>query len=69
MTDRYKNKLKHAAWTWREEKVCPYHGPSIRKDRRNGRNDKRSAKQADNVEIEVELNPDLLLEIDCNDDE
>lgn len=67
-TDRYRNKIKHAAWTWRENKVCPYHGPSIHKDRTSGRNDKRSAKQQDRKEIEIELSPDLLLEIDADDD-
>jgi hypothetical protein len=51
--DRYRKKLQHAAWTWREEKVShAVHGPSRHKDRRDGRNDKRSAKQEDRKEIE-----------------
>lgn len=68
MIDRYRNKIKHASWTWREEKVCPYHGPSTRKDRISGRGDKRSARQADRKEIEVELSPDLLAELDASDE-
>lgn len=50
--DRYRVKLSDAQWTWREEKVCPYHGPSRHKDRKFGRNDKRSARQADRRETE-----------------
>jgi len=49
--DRYKNKIKHAAWTWREEKVSRYHLPARRKDRASGRNDKRSARQEDRRDI------------------
>jgi len=49
--DFYRRRLAHAQWTWREEKVCPYHGPSERKDRANGRADKRSARQQIRAEI------------------
>jgi len=51
-TDRYRQKLNHADWTWREEKVCRFHGAARNKDRVSGRNDKRSARQEDRKEIE-----------------
>lgn len=54
MFDHYRHKIKHAAWTWREEKVSRYHLPSRRKDRRDGRNDKRSARQDVRKEIDDE---------------
>ncbi len=64
--DTYRRLLAHAQWTWREEKVCPYHGPSRRKDRASGRADKRSARQAeqaevanDNADVREMLSPDL----------
>jgi hypothetical protein len=50
--DRYRQKLQHAAWTWREEKVCRFHGDARNKDRMSGRAEKRSAKQKDRKEIE-----------------
>jgi hypothetical protein len=49
--DRYGNKLKHAQWTWREEKVCNFHNGPRNKDRAMGRRDKRAARQEDRLEI------------------
>lgn len=69
-TDFYRNKLKHAAWTWREEKVSRYHLPSRQKDRRSGRNDKRAARALVRAEISAELAAELhaaeLRLIDCD---
>lgn len=53
-SDRYRQLLAYAQWTWREEKVCPYHGPSRRKDRLMGRASKRSARQRDRADIDRE---------------
>lgn len=55
MTDNYRNKIKHAAWTWREEKVCHCHRPARNKDRQSGRNDKRAARQMDRTELLQDL--------------
>lgn len=49
-SDRYRARLLTAQWSWREEKVCPYHGPSVHKDRSSGRADKRAARQQDRAE-------------------
>jgi hypothetical protein len=54
MFDHYHHKIKHASWTWREEKVSRYHLPPRRKDRRSGRNDKRSARQLEKKELDRE---------------
>lgn len=57
--DRYRQRLAHAAWTWREEKVCPrFHGPSHHKDRASGRADKRAARQQDRIELALEADGD-----------
>jgi hypothetical protein len=55
--DNYRNKIKHAAWTWREEKVSRYHLPARRKDRKSGRNDKRAARSLDRKELDDEKIP------------
>ena len=43
--DYYRHAIKHAAWTWREGKMCSFHKRPRKKDRPSGRNDKRAAKQ------------------------
>jgi len=53
--DNYKNRLRHAAWTWLEHKSCWYHRKPRVKDRRMGRNDKRSARQEVRREIDTEI--------------
>jgi glyoxylase-like metal-dependent hydrolase (beta-lactamase superfamily II) len=58
--DRYRQYLATAQYTWREEKVCPYHGPSRKKDRASGRAEKRAARQKDRAEINNELKPEAL---------
>jgi hypothetical protein len=45
--DRYKKNLSRAGNDWREDNAL-----AARKDRRNGRAEKRSAKQGDRREIE-----------------
>lgn len=53
MTDFYRNKLKHAGWTWRERKRLPnIFVPTRRKDRQSGRADKHSAKKLERQDIE-----------------
>lgn len=52
--DPYKNKLKHAAWTWRESKVLSFFKSPRNKDRESGRNDKRAARAEVRREIESE---------------
>jgi hypothetical protein len=45
MTDHYRNRLKHAGWTWRERKRYQHiFGKVRRKDRESGRADKRAAR-------------------------
>lgn len=63
-TDRYRQKLAHAQWTWREKKVCRHHGPSRSKDRAAGRNDKRAARQQDRAETGVRASGDQDLRAD-----
>lgn len=55
--DAYKARLRHAMWTWRENKVSRYHKSPRNKDRRDGRNDKRAARQDDKREIDKEREP------------
>jgi len=45
--DRYRQNLSRAGYDWREDNALSSH-----KDRRNGRAEKRSARQADRKEIE-----------------
>jgi hypothetical protein len=49
--DRYRHRLKHAAWTWRESKMCRWHRKPDKKDRASGRNDKRGARHEDRAEM------------------
>ena len=51
--DHYKTRLAHAQWTWREW-VDRYTRPRT-KDRRMGRNEKRSARQDERREVDREL--------------
>ena len=53
--DTYRNEIRKAAWTWREEKVCPYHGPSLHKDRLSGRAAKRRASRLARKDMEREV--------------
>lgn len=53
--DRYKQNLKRAAWDWLEG--------SGHKDRVDGRSEKRSARQAD--QREIELDTDLPRNLPC----
>jgi hypothetical protein len=48
--DRYRDRLKRAAWTWRENGGNPR-----RKDRVEGRRDKRAAREADRREVRAYL--------------
>lgn len=52
MVDRYKQRLAHAQWTWRECKGCRFHAKPRAKDRESGRAEKRAVRQADRKEIE-----------------
>jgi hypothetical protein len=52
--DPYKVKLSDAKWTWREGKFCRFHKRPRNKDRVFGRNDKRSARQAEQREIDAD---------------
>ena len=50
--DHYRRELAHAAWTWRECKVCPYHKLNNgRKDRVSGRAAKRRARRIATEEL------------------
>lgn len=42
--DFYRARLKTAQWDWLEGKFCNYHGRPRRKDRINGRAEKRRAR-------------------------
>ena len=53
--DYYRLRIKHAAWTWREDKVCRYHNHARRKDRTSGRADKRAARLEARAELVAEL--------------
>lgn len=53
MVDRYRNRLKHAGWTWKEDRS--WNQGKLLKDRSSGRADKRSARQADRAEVSEEL--------------
>lgn len=58
-TDWYKRLLKFAAWTWREYDWA--HRRPRNKDRISSRNDKRSARQDEQREIEEErASPELV---------
>lgn len=46
--DRYRANLKRASWDWLEERK------DGRKDRVNGRGEKRSARQSDRKEVEAD---------------
>jgi len=48
--DHYKKNLKNAAWNWMETQAV-----ERKKDRRSGRAEKRSARQADRREINKEI--------------
>lgn len=52
MTDFYKLKLKHAAWTWNEGKFSRFHSRPERKDRIMSRHDKRAARNDERREME-----------------
>ena len=52
MTDHYRNRLKHAHWTWMEGKFCRFHKRPRAKDRVMGRHDKRAARQEERRERE-----------------
>lgn len=54
MTDRYRQRLAHAKWTWNEGKHCRFLKSPRRKDRESGRAERRSARQADRRETEAE---------------
>lgn len=45
MFDHYRRRLRHAAWTWLEDKFLSFLTPKRRKDRKMGRHDKRAARQ------------------------
>ena len=55
MADLYKAKLKQAAWTWMERAYCRKYDKRLKKDRVSGRHAKRSARQADRLELIVEM--------------
>lgn len=44
MFDHYRRRLRHAAWTWLEDKFLSFLTPKRRKDRKMGRHDKRAAR-------------------------
>lgn len=59
--DRYRARLRHAKWTWREDKYLPSNSRRMAflKDRASGRAEKRAARQQDRREFETEAANDL----------
>lgn len=55
MTDRYRQRLAHAKWTWNEHRYCNFLKSPRRKDRESGRAERRSARHADRREMLAEL--------------
>lgn len=54
-TDFYRQRLAHAAWTWREACLCHGGGCRSRKDRIEGRREKRRARALERREIRDQL--------------